>query len=91
MCRIGRFIPFIEGDGTGADIWRSSVRVFDAAVEKAYGGNEKDRLDGSLRGGEMLQEIQQLAARRNGGGVSSISWWASRGRSPRRSAAAFAR
>jgi len=31
-------IPFIEGDGTGADIWRASVRVFDAAVAKAYGG-----------------------------------------------------
>jgi len=31
-------IPFIEGDGTGADIWRASVRVLDAAVEKAYGG-----------------------------------------------------
>ncbi len=31
-------IPFIEGDGTGPDIWRASVRVFDAAVEKAYGG-----------------------------------------------------
>ena len=34
-------IPFIEGDGTGADIWASSVRVFDAAVEKAYGGKKK--------------------------------------------------
>jgi isocitrate dehydrogenase len=34
-------IPFIEGDGTGADIWRASVRVFDAAVEKAYGGKKK--------------------------------------------------
>ena len=34
-------IPFIEGDGTGPDIWRSSVRVFDAAVEKAYGGTKK--------------------------------------------------
>jgi isocitrate dehydrogenase len=31
-------VPFIEGDGTGRDIWRASVRVFDAAVEKAYGG-----------------------------------------------------
>jgi isocitrate dehydrogenase len=31
-------IPFIEGDGTGPDIWRSSVRVMDAAVSKAYGG-----------------------------------------------------
>src|SRR5262245_45558649 len=30
-------IPFIEGDGTGADIWRASVRVFDAAILKAYG------------------------------------------------------
>ena len=34
-------IPFIEGDGTGADIWASSVRVIDAAVEKAYGGKRK--------------------------------------------------
>jgi isocitrate dehydrogenase len=34
-------IPFIEGDGTGADIWAASVRVFDAAVAKAYGGNRK--------------------------------------------------
>jgi isocitrate dehydrogenase len=34
-------VPFIEGDGTGRDIWRSSVRVFDAAVEKAYGGKKK--------------------------------------------------
>jgi isocitrate dehydrogenase len=34
-------IPFIEGDGTGPDIWASSVRVFDAAVEKAYNGNRK--------------------------------------------------
>ena len=31
-------IPFIEGDGTGRDIWKASVRVFDAAVEKAYNG-----------------------------------------------------
>src|SRR3954469_3864476 len=34
-------IPFIEGDGTGPDIWRASVRVFDAAVAKAYGGKKK--------------------------------------------------
>jgi isocitrate dehydrogenase len=34
-------IPFIEGDGTGPDIWRASVRVLDAAVEKAYGGTRK--------------------------------------------------
>ncbi len=34
-------IPFIEGDGTGPDIWRASVRVLDAVVEKAYGGTKK--------------------------------------------------
>jgi isocitrate dehydrogenase len=34
-------VPFIRGDGTGRDIWASSVRVFDAAVEKAYGGTKK--------------------------------------------------
>ena len=34
-------LPFVEGDGTGRDIWRASVRVFDAAVEKAYGGKRK--------------------------------------------------
>ena len=34
-------VPFIEGDGTGPDIWAASVRVFDAAVEKAYGGARK--------------------------------------------------
>jgi isocitrate dehydrogenase len=36
-------IPFIEGDGTGPDIWRASVRVFDAAVQKAYGTKRKIR------------------------------------------------
>jgi isocitrate dehydrogenase len=34
-------LPFIEGDGTGRDIWRASVRVFDAAVAKAYGGKRQ--------------------------------------------------
>jgi len=34
-------LPFIEGDGTGPDIWNASVRVFDAAVEKAYGGRKR--------------------------------------------------
>ena len=34
-------IPFIEGDGTGRDIWKASQRVFDAAVERAYGGKHK--------------------------------------------------
>lgn len=34
-------IPFIEGDGTGPDIWRSTVRVLDAAVAAAYGDQKK--------------------------------------------------
>ena len=34
-------IPFIEGDGTGPDIWAASVKVFDSAVEKAYGNKKK--------------------------------------------------
>src|SRR5215208_1104186 len=34
-------VPFIEGDGTGPDIWRASVAVVDAAVEKAYSGKKK--------------------------------------------------
>lgn len=34
-------LPFVEGDGTGRDIWRASSRVFDAAVQKAYGGKRK--------------------------------------------------
>ena len=36
-------IPFIEGDGTGRDIWKAARRVFDAAVEKAYGGKRAIR------------------------------------------------
>ena len=34
-------IPFVRGDGTGPDIWASSVRVMDAAVAKAYGGKKQ--------------------------------------------------
>src|SRR6266404_121960 len=34
-------IPYIEGDGTGRDIWKASQRVLDAAVEKAYGGRRR--------------------------------------------------
>ncbi len=34
-------IPFIEGDGTGRDIWKASVRVFDSAVQKAYNGKRR--------------------------------------------------
>ena len=34
-------IPYVEGDGTGPDIWRASVRVFNAAVQRAYDGKRK--------------------------------------------------
>src|SRR5919108_5413207 len=34
-------VPYIEGDGTGPDIWRASVRVFDAAVKRAFGGSRR--------------------------------------------------
>jgi len=34
-------VPYIRGDGTGIDLWPASQRVFDAAVEKAYGGKRK--------------------------------------------------
>lgn len=45
-------IPFIEGDGTGPDIWAAAVRVFDAAVEKAYGGARKIHWHEVLAGGK---------------------------------------
>ena len=38
---VNPIIPFIEGDGTGRDIWKASRRVFDSAVEKAYGGKRR--------------------------------------------------
>ena len=56
-------VPFIEGDGTGPDIWAASVKVFDAAVEKAYGGERKIAWHETLAGekakdktGEWLPE-----------------------------------
>ena len=49
-------IPFIEGDGTGPDIWRASVRVFDAAVEKAYGGTRRIEWLEVLAGEKAFQQ-----------------------------------
>ena len=48
-------IPFIEGDGTGPDIWRASVRVLDAAVERAYGEEAPDRVVRDVRRREIVQ------------------------------------
>ena len=49
-------IPFIEGDGTGRDIWRASVRVFDAAVEVAYGGARRIEWREVLAGEKAFSE-----------------------------------
>jgi len=49
-------IPFIEGDGTGRDIWRASVRIFDAAVEKAYKGKRKVAWKEVLAGEKAFRE-----------------------------------
>ncbi len=50
-------IPFIEGDGTGRDIWRASVAVFDAAVEKAYGGKKKISWMEVLAGEKAFKQV----------------------------------
>ena len=42
-------LPFIEGDGTGPDIWAASVKVFDKAVEKAYKGGKKNPMERNSR------------------------------------------
>ncbi len=49
-------IPFVEGDGTGPDIWRASVRVFDAAVAKAYGGARRINWHEVLAGEKAFRE-----------------------------------
>ncbi len=49
-------IPFIEGDGIGTDIWKASQKVFDAAVEKAYGGSRKVAWT-EIYAGEKAQQI----------------------------------
>jgi len=49
-------IPFIEGDGIGPDIWKASVRVFDAAIAKAYGGNKKIEWKKVLAGKEAFNK-----------------------------------
>ena len=51
-------IPFIEGDGTGPDIWRASVRVFDAAVANAYGGKRKIAWEEVLAGQKSFDQLK---------------------------------
>jgi isocitrate dehydrogenase len=56
-------VPFIEGDGTGPDIWRASQRVFDAAVEKAYGGQAKIAWYEVFAGEKAFKTVRRVAAR----------------------------
>jgi len=51
-------IPFIEGDGTGPDIWRASVRVFDAAVQRAYGGKRRVAWKEVLAGEKSFKQLK---------------------------------
>src|ERR1700709_1419061 len=51
-------LPFIEGDGTGPDIWRASVRVFDAAVQKAYAGKKKIAWFEVMAGQKSFDKLQ---------------------------------
>src|SRR5258707_3926583 len=52
-------IPFIEGDGTGRDIWKASRRVFDAAVQHAYGGKRKSARDEIFAGGKAFHTSKE--------------------------------
>ncbi len=52
-------IPYIEGDGTGRDIWKASQRVFDAAVEKSYGGKRKVAWFEVLAGEKSYRKTQE--------------------------------
>ena len=56
-------VPFIEGDGTGPDIWRASVRVFDAAVAKAYGGKKRIVWFEVPAGEKAKDAVRRVAAR----------------------------
>ena len=53
-------IPFIEGDGTGPDIWAAAQKVLDAAVEKAYGENANCFVRKVYAGEKILQEIRLM-------------------------------
>src|SRR3989304_8165372 len=51
-------LPFIRGDGTGPDIWHASQLVFDAAVEKAYGGRRRIGWFEAFAGGEAFERFE---------------------------------
>jgi isocitrate dehydrogenase len=65
-------VPFIEGDGTGPDIWRASVRVFDAAVQKAYGGKKRIVWFEVPAGRESQGSARRVAAERHARGRARL-------------------
>src|ERR1700693_6493800 len=62
-------IPFIEGDGTGRDIWKASRRVFDAAVERAYGGERRVAWFEVVAGEKAFNTFKEWLADGMGGGI----------------------
>ena len=56
-------VPFIEGDGTGPDIWHAAMRVLDAAVQKAYAGERKFEWMEVLSGGKAFKRCDSWLAR----------------------------
>ncbi len=73
-------IPFIEGDGTGPDIWRASVRVFDAAVQKAYGGKKKIAWFEVYAGEKSFKTVRRRGCRTKPSRRFVTIWSASRDR-----------
>ena len=61
-------IPYIEGDGIGRDIWKASQRVFDAAVEKAYGGQRRVVWYEVFAGEKAFTKFNGSSANYDGGG-----------------------
>ena len=66
-------IPFIEGDGTGPDIWAAAVRVFDAAVARAYGGRRRLAWKEVLAGEKAFKRDRGVAARGHPRGLPGAS------------------
>ena len=79
-------IPFIKGDGTGPDIWNASVRVFDAAVSKAYKNKKRIHWREIFAGECAFNEYGEWLPKRPSMPLRNIKWL-SRGRLQRLSAA----
>ena len=90
QCPDNPVIPFIRGDGTGPDIWAASVRVFDAAVEKAYKGSRKISWFEVFAGETAKNQFDDWLPEETVTALEII-WLESRGRSPRPSEEGFGR